>query len=92
MTASTYGHIAAAVSKESLEERQAKKRAKALKAKSSGGKVTRILQTVSCLYPDSIAAKEIPMTNGANLERFVPYDREFANRGADGCGEESCRI
>ena len=49
VTASTYGRISSAVTKESLEERQAKKRAKALKAQSSGGKVTRILQTVSDL-------------------------------------------
>ncbi|KAL6720077.1 hypothetical protein ACLMJK_001998 [Lecanora helva] len=49
VTTSHYGRMSSKVGKESLEERQARKRAKAMEARNSGGRVRRILQD-SVLY------------------------------------------
>ena len=54
VTNGTIGRISTALSKETLEERQARKRAKAMDSRSSGGRVQRILQTVSDWKTDTM--------------------------------------
>lgn len=51
VTTSHIGRMSNAMSKETLEERQARKRAKAMQSQNSGGRIKRVLQTVSDLTP-----------------------------------------